>query len=101
MTNSINQTAGPGCIEKQVQWNHNKYYVWLTFAIHAFEHLRLEHEHILLDLFWSCHKLSSDAIKFQRGKAVKQAEQAFKVAKQQKNKQKNHNKNLFVPWATY
>ena len=81
MTNSINQTAGPGCIEKQVQWNHNKYYVWLTFAIHAFEHLRLEHEHILLDLFWSCHKLSSDAIKFQRGKAGKASRTSFQGRK--------------------
>ena len=48
---------------------------------------------ILLHLFWPCHKLSSDTIKFHRGKAVKQAEEAFKVA-MQPSEPKNHNKSF-------
>ena len=38
--------------------------------------------------------MSSDTIKFHRGKAVKQAEQAFKVAIMQPSKRKNHNKSF-------
>ena len=37
--------------------------------------------------------MSSDTIKFHRGKAVKQAEQAFKVA-MQLSERKNHNKSF-------
>ena len=69
------------------------HYVKIAFLCIPFELLRLEHEQILLDLFWACHKLSSDTIKFHRGKAVKQAEQAFKVA-MQLSERKNHNKSF-------
>ena len=72
-----NQTAaGPGRIEKQVQRNHYKL-LCLTNFCDAFECLRLEHEQILLDLFWACHKLRSDIIQFQRGKAGKASRTSF------------------------
>ena len=67
--------------------------VKIAFLFIPFEHLRLEHKQILLDLFWAHHKLSSDTIKFHRGKAAKQAEQAFKVT-MQSSEQKNHNKSF-------
>ena len=69
------------------------HHVKIAFLFIPFKRLRLEHKQILLDLFWACHKLSSDTIKFHRGKAVKQAEQAFKVA-MQPSKRKNHNKSF-------
>ena len=69
------------------------YYIKIAFLLIPFEHLRLEHEQILLDLFRACCKLSSDTIKFHRGKAVKQAEQAFKVT-MQPSEPKNHNKSF-------
>ena len=36
------------------------HHVKIAFLFIPFEHLRLEHEQILLDLFRACHKLSSD-----------------------------------------
>ena len=69
------------------------HHVNIAFLFIPFQHLRLEQEQILLDLFWACRKLSSDTITFDRGKAVKQAEEAFKVA-MQPSERKNHNKSF-------